>query len=111
MYKRLMTLCKNKNTTLTTVLKKIKINPSYIGLWKKGKLPNGEQIKKLCIELNVSADYILFGEEIMTTDEIYIKKYKSLNERNKGMIDSRINDLYEEEQEQDEEIYKIKEPV
>lgn len=116
LYKRLIELCRRRNTTLTKVLKECSINTCYLGIWKNGKKPNGEQIEKLCKKLNTSADYILFGENDISSKEDKIsidtiKKYLSLTDRHKNTIDNIVNDLYTEEQEQDEEIYKIKETV
>jgi len=58
-YERLNYICKSRNTTITTLLKKLKINTGLTGYWKKGKIPNGETLIKIANELNVSIDYLL----------------------------------------------------
>lgn len=58
-YERVKQVCKEKNTTITAVLKKIGVTTASVGNWKKGALPSGPVLRKLSEELNVSVDYLL----------------------------------------------------
>lgn len=57
---------KASNYTQKEIAKILNIDPANITNWKKGKnLPSIETLYKLCILLNVSADYLLGLDEII----------------------------------------------
>lgn len=58
-YERVKEECKKRNTTITTVLKKIDVSTSVTGNWKRGELPKADTLIKLSKELNISVDYLL----------------------------------------------------
>lgn len=61
-YERLRLLCKEKNTSVTTMLKELNLSTGSTGYWKKGKLPNGEVLVQISEYLNTSIDYLIFGQ-------------------------------------------------
>lgn len=98
-YERLKNICKIRGTTVSGMLTELNMSTSSTGSWKKGVLPRGEVLKEISEYLNVSADYLLFGEEkseLRDDEKILIEKYKKLSEFNKGRINERIDMLLDE---------------
>lgn len=100
-YERLKEVCKLRGTTVSKMLMDLNMSTSSTGSWKKGMLPRGEVLKLISKYLNVSVDYLLFGETIykpISNDEIILlEKYNKLSEFNKGKINERIDIFLESE--------------
>lgn len=61
-YEILQNLCTLKGTTITAVLKELKISTSKGTAWKKGSIPNGTILSKLADYFGVTTDYLM-GKE------------------------------------------------
>lgn len=62
--KRLYTLLKEKHISYGVFALMIETDKSKAYAWCKGKyLPNLTSLMKICLALNVSADFLLFGEK------------------------------------------------
>ena len=100
-YERLKEVCKQRGTTVSKMLTDLNMSTSSTGSWKKGMLPRGEVLKLISKYLNVSVDYLLFGENVykpINSREItLLEKYNRLSEFNKGKINERIDILLETE--------------
>lgn len=117
-YEQLKEVCKENNTTVTTVLKKINLSTSSTGSWKKGVKPSAEILAKLAKELNTSMDYLWNGTNVETLnkeEKELINIYESISDIKKGRLiqfayslqDSN-NDIYEELEEQENSKIKYK---
>lgn len=62
---------------------------SNLELGKKAIRP--ENLVKLCVALNVSADYILQGKRADWEIEAFLKKYKNLTREQQDLIDKIID--------------------
>ncbi len=67
-YTRLKEVCKSNGTTVTSVLKELKISTSAVGNWNKGSLPTGDTLVALSTHLNVSIDYLLLGKSAVASN-------------------------------------------
>lgn len=67
-YTILSSLCKSRNTTVTAVVKELKLSTSKVTAWKNGSVPNGNTLVLLAEYFNVSTDYLL-GKSVSPTLE------------------------------------------
>lgn len=83
-YKRLNELCIKKSTTVTGMLKDMKISTQNGTKWKNGTLPNGDTLIKLSEYLNTSIDYLLRGisTEEQQPDELTREILNHISEMN-----------------------------
>ena len=124
-YDNLKPICDKQKIKITPLVEECGGTKGMISGWKKGASPNSEIVMKLSKRLNVTTDYLLFGEEgqaqtiinsnnnvsegssqrnIYTqggelTDEFekeLIKEYRSLSIKNKRKIFDYIDKLKEE---------------
>ncbi|AYH40748.1 helix-turn-helix domain-containing protein [Christensenella minuta] len=58
-WEKLNHLCTEQNTTVTAVLKELKISTSKGTAWRNGSVPNGVILDKLADYFGVSTDYLL----------------------------------------------------
>lgn len=63
-YDRLSQLCKEKNTTLTTVLKELGLSTAKGSQWKQGTSPSVRDLNLLAQFFDVSIDYLLGNDQI-----------------------------------------------
>lgn len=98
-YDRLREICKAKGTTVSKMLTDLKMSTSSTGSWKKGMLPRGEVLKLISKHLDVSVDYLLFGETsykpVSNEENLLLEKYRQLSDFDKGKISERIDFLLE----------------
>lgn len=110
-YIQLEKACKNNNTSVNAVLKKIGRGSSAMANnWKNGGYPKIDIVKQLAIELNVSTDYLIFGTEHNNEDKEIIDKYHQLNEYGKTIIKGEIYkqlQLQNQPQEQERDSKKL----
>lgn len=99
-YNRLKDICRLKGTTVSKMLKELNMSTSSTGSWKNGMLPKGEVLKAISMYLNVSVDFLLFGDKafmpISEDEQTLLENYNKLSDINKGKIIERINILLEE---------------
>lgn len=62
-YNQLKAACKQNNTSVTAVLKKIGLGTANGTYWKNGSMPNSDVVIKLSESLGVTVDYLLTGKE------------------------------------------------
>lgn len=95
-----------ENCTQTDLAKKIKVKPSQISEWLKGKAnPGYETLKNIALMLNLSTDYLLgleddfdaptatMEESLTRKERELIEKYRELNAPGKKLIDATMNTL------------------
>ena len=83
-YDRLKTLCKERNTTVTNMLKDLGLSTGSTGNWKKGLLPKGDILAKIADYLDTSIDYIVYGEyrnDLDIDENRLISAYRSAPEK------------------------------
>ncbi len=69
-YHQLKQACINNKTTVTAVLKQLKLGTANGTYWKNGSIPASDTVVKLAEYLNVSTDYLLIGKEQNVKDEL-----------------------------------------
>ena len=101
--KLLKELRQEKGDTQSDIAKALNISQKAYSYYERGERePSIEMLIQISNYFNVTIDYLL-GREInkyyeLTEDEYaLIKKYRMLNERNKGKINERIAIIQEEE--------------
>lgn len=121
-YKQLKQACKENNTSITAVLKKIVIGTANGTYWKNGSVPSSDIVVQLSEFLNVSTDYLLRGKEKsspaveLTADEQeMLELFNALSHDNKIRIKERAavlaeletptEPVVEEESEEQETIF------
>ena len=85
-YERLRALCKEKHTSITTMLTELDMSTGCSANWKKGQLPKGEMLIKIADYLDTSADYILTGEyrsDLNDYEKKLVELFRSAPERAK----------------------------
>lgn len=90
-YNNFKKICDAKGLKVTPLVEECGGTKGSIGGWKKGVYPNSEMVMKIAIRLNVSTDYLLFGEERsninITEDELnLINAYQNLSQQGKEYI-------------------------
>ncbi len=80
-------LCAGRNTTITAVLKALKLSPSKGTAWRNGSIPNGAVLAKLADYFGVTTDYLLGNEQkenpLSELDNELIMKCKAMSEEDK----------------------------
>ena len=66
-YDQLKQACKDNNTSITAVLKKIGIGTANGTYWKNGSSPSSDIVIQLSEFLNVSTDFLLKGKKKFNT--------------------------------------------
>lgn len=109
-YDNLNALCKSNGTTVTAVLKELKISTSKGTAWKSGAVPKGGILSKLADYFNVSTDYLLGNtdnpqsarrsnqQDLTPDEEKLLNFYRSLNNLGKEEAQKRVNELAQLEQ-------------
>lgn len=104
---KLKELRKEKNITQTDIANALNITQKSYSFYERGERePNLKMLIDLSNFFNVTVDYILGQEKeklYSINDEEYkiIKKYKKLNDNNKGKIEERIDTLLENQQDEE----------
>ena len=60
-YDNLREVCGEKGTTVTTVLKELKMSTGSTGKWKDGSIPKIDTVMQLSEYLDVSLDRLVYG--------------------------------------------------
>ena len=97
-YEQLKKACKNKNTSVTAVLKKIGIGAANGTYWKNGSIPASDTVVQLAEFLNVTTDYLLTGKEnqattLSTDEQELLESYRQLASNNKEEASKRVKEL------------------
>ena len=97
-YDNLKAECDRQGLKITPVVVECGGNKGSLSGWKKGASPNSDIVLKLAVRLNVSADYLLTGEEksnISVDEKELLGYYKELDERGKGSVLGKAEGLAE----------------
>ena len=101
-YERLRALCRERHTSITTMLIELDMSTGCSANWKKGQLPKGEILIKIADYLDTSIDYMVTGEYRCDLDE-YEKKlvtvFRSAPERAKYKILCDVENIVNDETE------------
>lgn len=107
-YEQLKKACKEKNTTITAVLKKIGVGTANGTYWKNGSVPSSDIVIQLSEFLNVSTDYLLTGKDNQenpsikftnSNEETMMKLFRLLTEKEQDRIIGRLEAMVEQSQE------------
>ena len=85
-YDNLKEACEIKGKKITPTVIECGGKAGSIAGWKKGAFPNSEIVMKLAKKLNVSTDYLLFGEEENTKEIQIISIFRDLTESGKDEV-------------------------
>ena len=58
-YDKLKTVCADRKTTVTTMLKQLNVSTAHTGSWKKGGIPSVGLLKRIAEHLEVTTDFLL----------------------------------------------------
>ena len=78
-YDQLKQACKDNNTSITAVLKKIGIGTANGTYWKNGSSPSSDIVIQLSEFLNVSTDFLLKGKKSSIQDNLSEDEKRLLN--------------------------------
>ena len=59
LYKRIHSLCKSRNITITKMCEDIGISTSLVRKWKNSSSPSIDKVKSIAEYFNVSSDYLI----------------------------------------------------
>lgn len=101
-YEQLKKACKNKNTSVTAVLKKIGIGTANGTYWKNGSVPSSDIVVQLAEFLDITTDYLLTGKEDYTKkltdgEQKLLDNYGKLTEEDKKKASKMIEELADED--------------
>lgn len=103
-FNRLIDLCENKNTTVTSLLDKFTNSRSAMNAWKNGNIST-ELLPKIAKELNISLDILLTGtEKSSPTDNLseneleMLEVFQKFNEREQLKLIGKLEELYRQKQ-------------
>ena len=99
-YNRLRNLCKDRHTSITTMLQELKMSTGCSANWKKGQLPKGDALIAIADYLNTSVDYILFGEyrnDLTDDEKKLVEMYRSTPDRAKYKVLCDFEKIVDEE--------------
>lgn len=104
-YERLKELCKQKGTTVTTVVKELGMSTENISKWKNGNKPKADSVSALAEYLGVSTDYLLGIEEVKQKsldildsqvftltdkEKDFIRRLRKLDDEGRTMVESTL---------------------
>lgn len=69
-YDNLKEVCREKGTTVTTVLKDLKMSTGSTGKWRDGSIPKIDTVMQLSEHLGVSLDRLVYGRDDVDLTEI-----------------------------------------
>ena len=77
-YECLENLCRQRNKTVSSVVKSLGLSTSKVTAWKNGSCPNGIILAKLADYLECSVDYLLERNEKVSDNYVISDKYEKL---------------------------------
>lgn len=98
-YQRLHTICKNKGTTVTAMVKELGLSTANLSNWKNGRLPKTEIAFRIANYLGVSV-YELMGEDKKNTpdeqtltegEKIWLDLYHQLSTETRAVLVNMAN--------------------
>lgn len=109
-YDNLKKVCQQQGTTISKAVVECGGKTGSIDGWKKGSIPNSKIVMALSSYLNVSTDYLLFGEEqtlratmievpkpqLTESEEDMLKVFRKLTAHQQCKLIVRAEDMAEE---------------
>ncbi len=68
-YEQFHKICKEKNTTVTAVVKALSLSSGNMTNWKNGRKPKTEIAMKIANHLGVSVEYLMGNDEIIDSQK------------------------------------------
>lgn len=109
-YEQLKQACKDNNTSVTAVLKKIGVGAANGTYWKNGSSPSADIVIQLSELLHVSTDFLLKGKkDISSTIDLSMNEQEMLdvfskfNDREQIKLIGRLEELYRQKQIQEDQ--------
>ncbi len=78
-YNNLKAECDRQNIKVTPSIQECGGSTGTISNWKKGASPNSDIVMKIAVRLNVTTDYLLFGEKKELKSELTAKEQELLD--------------------------------
>lgn len=78
-YDNICTICKEKGTTPTTVLRELGYSTGNVSKWKKGSIPNIDLALAIARKLDISLDYLITLKEFAPKNMLSISEREWLN--------------------------------
>ncbi len=78
-YNNLKAECDRQNIKVTPLIQECGGSTGTISNWKKGASPNSDIVMKIAVRLNVTTDYLLFGEKKELKSELTAKEQELLD--------------------------------
>lgn len=85
-YDNLKAECDKQGLKITPFVEECGGNRGSLSGWKKGASPNSDIVMKIAVRLNVSTDYLLFGEEhkaqtkLTEKEQTLLEVFRELND-------------------------------
>ena len=101
-FNRLIDLCENNNTTVTTLLDKFTNSRSAINAWKNGNI-NTELLPKIANDLNISLEFLLTGKEaqinnLSDNEQEMLDVFSKFDDREQIKLIGKLEELYRQKQ-------------
>lgn len=114
-YDNLIRVCDAQNLKVTPIVAECGGAKGSISNWKNGASPNSDMVAKLAVRLNVSTDYLIFGEEkcvppeqTVSADERELLSYfTELSPRDQGRVLERAEMLLSTSKREEIEVRSI----
>lgn len=101
-YNNLKNECERQGLKITPTVQQCGGKVGSIGGWKNGAFPNSDIVMKLAKRLNVSTDFLLFGEdsskEYNSEENNLILAYRSVTDEGKRLITKQVNYIANDDQ-------------
>lgn len=96
-YDNLKYVCEKNKLKITPVVVECGGARGSITNWKNGAMPNSDIVAKLSVRLNVSCDFLIFGEEKflpLTSDEQeLVNSYRELSIEKRSFLKGQLHTL------------------
>lgn len=109
-YEQLKQACKDNNTSVTAVLKKIGVGAANGTYWKNGSSPSADIVIQLSELLHVSTDFLLKGKknnsstiDLSMNEQEMLDVFSKFNDREQIKLIGRLEELYRQKQIQEDQ--------
>lgn len=104
-YEQLKQACKDNNTSVTAVLKKIGVGAANGTYWKNGSSPSADIVIQLSELLHVSTDFLLKGKkdnsstiDLSMNEQEMLDVFSKFNDREQIKLIGKLEELYRQKQ-------------
>lgn len=97
------------NETRKSFAEKIGIHQQTLYIYEKGKRdPDRETIEKICLNLKINVNWLIFGKEPKYTEEVYTPEEHTLTLcRHCQTLENKLQEMEQERKEKDKELREI----